>query len=186
MVKLGWNFFSEDAKKFPLEKDCLIREAAMATAAAPVYFDAVDVKFAWGTLESVADGCIYKLNPAMLIYAQAKKLYPHRKLEVYSIGTGHSSAEDLTLASKGRGFWHWMTPALRHIYIGSNEADDSILNKLLNNEKEQNYFRVNVRIDRQHSGLDDVSRENMHYLYHKSLDILKSGMFKDMLERLKT
>lgn len=43
----GIEFFSVDAKKYPAEKDCLMRQVAMATAAAPVYFDSVDVDFAW-------------------------------------------------------------------------------------------------------------------------------------------
>src|SRR5580704_2633695 len=35
----GIEFFSEDAKNFPEDKDCLLREIGLATTAAPIYFE---------------------------------------------------------------------------------------------------------------------------------------------------
>jgi uncharacterized protein len=182
----GVEFLSTDAKQYPNDRDCLMREVAMATSAAPVYFDSVDVNFGWGTLESVADGCLYKLNPALLAYAQAKRLYPNRRIEVYSLGTGQSSAEDLTLELKGRGVWHWMGPVVSHLLVGNTEADDSVMHQMLNKEGERNYFRLNVRIDREHRGLDDISAENVAYLYNRGILVTQSGVFKEAMERLKT
>lgn len=182
--QVGVEFFSEDALKYPQDRDCLMREVALATSAAPVYFDVADVHFKWGSLESVADGCLYKLNPALLGYVHAKKIYPNRTIEVYSLGTGQSSAEDLTLTVKGRGIMHWLSPAVRHVLHGHTEGDDSVLHQMLNNEDQQNYFRLNVRIDRDHNELDDVSKENLSYLYSRAQALTKSKMFLDVMERL--
>lgn len=182
--QVGVEFYSEDALKYPEDRDCLMREVALATSAAPVYFDVADVQFKWGKLEAIADGCLYKLNPAMLGYVHAKKMYPNRTIEVYSLGTGQSSAEDLTMATKGRGIMHWLSPAVRHVLHGHTESDDSALHQMLNNEAQQNYFRLNVRIDREHNELDDISKENISYLYSRAQALTKSTIFQDVMERL--
>lgn len=183
--QVGVEFFSEEAKNFSDDKDCLMREVALATSAAPVYFDSADVNFAWGALEGVADGCLYKINPALLAYMHAKKLYPNRRIEVYSLGTGQSSAEDMTYELKGRGILRWMGPVLRHLMIGSTEADDSVLYQMLNNDGQKNYFRINTRIDRDHSALDDISQENIAYLYDRGVQLIQAGYYREMLARLK-
>lgn len=181
----GVEFFSEDAKKFPKDKDCLLTEVGMATAAAPVYFESVDVNFDWGVLKSVADGGLYKQNPSLLAYLNAKKIANGRKIEIYSLGTGVFTSEELDAQFKGRGLLQWLTRLLGHIQIGGTEADDSVLHRLLNEDGERNYFRINARIAEEHSKMDDTSEENLHYLYQQGVKVTETPLFAEVLRRLK-
>jgi uncharacterized protein len=182
---VGIEFFSPDAKKFPHDMDCLVREVAMATSAAPAYFDCVDVHYEWGILPSVTDGCLYKISPALLPFVRAQNLYRGRTIEVYSLGTGQSTAEDISLRLNNRGIIHWLSPLLRHIWKGSIDADDSILSHMLNRDGRKNYFRLNPRIDFDHSALDDISDENLSYLLMTAALLKKSPQYQEILERLK-
>lgn len=181
----GVEFFSEDAKKYPKDKDCLLTEVGLATAAAPIYFESVDVNYAWGTLKSVADGGIYKQNPALLAYLNAKKINQGRKIEVYSLGTGSYSSEELDAQFKGRGLLQWLTRIMGHLTIGGTEADDTVLHRLLNEDGEENYFRLNVHLSADHSKMDDSSEENLKYLYDQAMLSTQTPMFIEMVKRLK-
>lgn len=180
----GIEFFSEDAKAFSLDKDCLIKDVAMATAAAPAYFDSVDIEFPWGTLRHIADGGLYKHNPALLAYVTATKMFPGRPIEIYSLGTGRVSAETLNAELKGRGLLQWLMPILKHLQLGGSEVDSSVLEKLLNNNGRQNYFRIDVSVNRQHSRMDKTTPEHLRYLYRKGQDATKTAQYKLMVERL--
>lgn len=182
----GIEFFSEDAKEFPFDKDCMMKDVAMATAAAPAYFDSIDIPFPWGTLRNIADGGLYKHNPALLAYVSAKKMYPNRKIEVYSLGTGRISAESLDSELKGRGLLQWIMPILGHLQLGGSEADSSLLEKLLNTDGEQNYFRIDVKVDQKHSRMDKTSNETLRYLYRKGEQAATTMAFKLMVRRLKS
>jgi patatin-like phospholipase/acyl hydrolase len=182
----GIEFFSEDAKMHPLDKDCLVREVAMATTAAPTFFNIVDVHFPWGTLRSVADGALYKNDPAILAYATARKLHPKRKIEVYSLGTGRAIAEEISAEQKGSGITHWMGPISSHLIKGAHDADQTVLHKLLNADDEEDYFRLNVFIDHKHRHLDDTRGKNLVYLYQKGLEATMTPMYQRMIERLRT
>lgn len=182
---VGIEFFSLDAQKFPEEMDCLAREVGLATAAAPCYFDSVDIHYDWGVLPSVADGCLYKISPAMLPFIRAQKLYPGKTIEIYSLGTGQSIAENINLNLKNRGIIHWLNPLLKHIWLASINADDSILSKMLNNDEHKNYFRINPRIDIKHSALDDISDDNLAYLLMIAASLKNSLPYKEMLNKLK-
>jgi hypothetical protein len=180
----GVEFFSEDARNYP-DKDCLMREVALASAAAPTFFEAVDVLFPWGKMNAVVDGGLYKLSPALLGYIAAKKLYPDREIEIYSLGTGTIAAEEGHEDLKGRGLLHWFRPFLRHLTNGGVNADESVLHKLLNEEGEERCFRLNVQIDPNHSALDDSSSSNLLYLHGQGLKATRSTAYKAMLENLR-
>jgi patatin-like phospholipase/acyl hydrolase len=180
----GVEFFSEDAKDHPEDKDCLMYQVGMATSAAPIYFESVDIDFAWGKLLSVADGALYKHNPALLAYTNAKTMYPDRKVELYSIGTGQASAEDVSRELKGRGLISWLSPIVKHIVIGGSDADQAVLHRLLNIDGQNNYFRLDVRIGRGHKRMDDTSEWNIDYLLEKGNEAIKSSMYSEMIERL--
>lgn len=181
----GVEFFSEDARRHPKDKDCLLLEVGLATAAAPIYFESVDVHFPWGNLSSVADGGIYKQNPALLAYLKARKISQGRKIEVFSLGTGVYSSEEIGSQYKGRGLLQWVTRLLGHLTIGGTEADDAVLHRLLNEDGEKNYFRLNVRLNATNGRMDDTSSENMSYLHEQAVLATETQMYKEMITRLK-
>ncbi len=181
----GVQFFSEDARAFPLDKDCFMRDVAVATTAAPLYFDLADIEFPWGTLSSIADGGLYRNNPALLAYINAKKMYPDREIEVYSLGAGKIGAEEIGRQLKGRGLLHWISPIIGHLQIADMEGDNDILHHLLNSDDQRRFFRLNIKISRKYRSMDDVSSKNFAYLIKRGNEAIKSPIFKSMIERLK-
>lgn len=135
---------------------------------------------------AVVDGSLYAHNPALIAYINARKLFPEKVIEVYSLGTGLLSPEQLNAELKGRGLLHWLFPILGHIQIGGTEADSTILHKLLNEEGEQNFFRLNVTIEKPHTTIDDTSPENLLYLHERAKSATKTETFTTMLKRLKS
>jgi hypothetical protein len=182
----GVQFFSEDAKAFPNDKDCLMHEVGLATSAAPIYFDPIDIQFPWGKLGSVVDGGLYTNNPSMLAYVTAKKHYPKHTIEIYSLGTGQTYVEEHNQHLKGRGLLQWISYIIDHLQIGNTDAGDAALHQLLNEKGERNYFRLNVRISQSHSSMDNISEENITYLYGKGIEAINTTTFKDMITRLKS
>lgn len=180
----GIEFSSKEAHDFPTEKDCLMREVGLATAAAPVFFDLADVNYSWGTIKSVADGALYSSNPALLAYVNAKRLYPNRQIEVVSLGTGNFSAEDLGAQLKGRGALHWLSPMFRHVIIGDMEANDTILHKLLNEDGHQDFYRLNISVSREHRSIDDSSEYNLNYLVERGEAATNTTIFKEIIKAL--
>lgn len=181
----GIQFSSVDAREFPEDKDCFMRDVALATTAAPVYFDLADIEFPWGTLRAVADGGLYRNNPALLAYIDTKRMYPDRDIEVYSLGAGKISAEEIGIQLKGRGLLHWISPIISHIQIGDMEGDNDMLHKLLNNSGEQRYFRLNIDISRHFRRMDDVSAKNFAYLIKRGNDAIHTPIFLSMIKQLK-
>jgi len=182
----GIEFSSVEAKTYPADKDCLMRQIGMATAAAPVYFDAVDIDFNWGTMRAVTDGSLYAHNPSLIAYVNAKRLFPNKRIEIYSLGTGVITPEDLSSQLKGRGLVHWLAPIIDHIQIGGTDADNAILHRLLNEDGEENFFRLNVQVDKAHNSIDGTTPENLLYLYQQGLKVTKSSAFSEVVKRLKS
>lgn len=181
----GVEFASDEAKEFPLDRDCLIREVARATSAAPTFFDPATVRYPWGSLNNVVDGGLFANNPVVHAYVRAKKLFPGREIEVYSIGTGEITVENLSAELKGRGALRWMSPIIRHIQIGNSASDNDILYKLLNEGSKQNFFKLNISLNNEHKYMDDTSYNNLNYLTNKANILSKTNVFHNMLERLK-
>ncbi len=181
----GVEFSSHDAKQFPSERDCLMGDVGTATSAAPVFFESVDVTFPWGTLSAVVDGALYKHNPVLVAYINAKKLYPGKEIEVYSLGTGRLTTEETSEQLKGRGLLQWLSPILHHLQIASSDADNSFLHKLLNEDGEKNFFRLDVEIDEDHRSMDDTSWENIEYLRDRGVSATFTPQFAEMIDRLR-
>lgn len=182
--RTGIEFSSDEALAFPNDMDCLMREVARATAAAPTFFDSAQINFPWGKINHVVDGGLFANNPALHAYFRAKKLFPNRKIEVYSLGTGDIMVEELEEELGSRGIIGWASPIFRHMLIGSSESDNDILYKILN-DKQENFFRINIRIGEDHRRLDDISTENLNYLIDKGYKITQMPIYKRILHRIK-
>lgn len=181
----GIEFSSYEAKDYPQDKDCFMKDVALATTAAPVFFDSVDIDYPWGKLHDVVDGGLYSNNPALLAYINAKKLFPDDKIEIYSFGAGIMNAEDLGTELKGRGIMQWISPLIRHLILGDSESNNTVLHKLLNEDNNEGFFRLNIYLENEHREMDDIREENIDYLYNKGIELSESENFKDMIARLK-
>lgn len=179
----GMGFFSLDARDFP-NKDCLMREAALATAAAPTFFPLASVHYSDTCLDYVADGALFKSNPAMLAYMKAKELYKNRPIDIYSIGTG--KAEINFSRQKNGGLLQWMSSIVEHLQNSDCANDNNVLHDLINKngEQEQGFYRLDIPLDRNHRAIDDASIENMRYLVKLGKTMAQDPVFKQMTARL--
>jgi patatin-like phospholipase/acyl hydrolase len=182
--EIGVEFSSEQARLFSDTIDCRMCDLALATSAAPIFFDTPCLELSCICLNAVMDGGIYKNNPALLAYLNAKEIYPNRTIEVYSFGTGRIHAENNEKVLNGRGLWHWLPPLIFHKQIGDIEGDNVVLDRILNQSEQRNFFRLDVRIDRAHRRMDNILPENIQYLYEKGQEAVQSDTYKLMVQRL--
>lgn len=180
----GVAFYSEEARLFA-DKECLMREVALATSAAPTYFPTVDVQFSWGKLEHLADGALYKPNPSMLAYLAAQERYPGRDIELFSLGSGKTKVEKPCNQLRFGGLVHWAAPIVQHLQSSETESDNEALHRLLNQTNKKRYFRLNVHLSTDHKSMDDVSPANILALLKAGKEALNNPLYVQMLERLK-
>lgn len=182
----GVEFSSLDAQAHRDDKDCLMKDVALATTAAPLFFDLADVHYSWGRLEDIADGGLYRNNPSLVAYANAYNHFPNRDIEVYAIGAGKIPAEELNKQLKGRGIIQWLSPIIRHVRVSDSETDNDILHKLLNHDGKEGFFRINVALSRKHRSMDNVSASHLSYLIERGKAATQTPMFRRMIEQLKS
>ena len=95
------------------------------------------------------------------------------------------SAEELSAQLKGRGIFEWISPIIQHLQIGDSDGDCAMLHKILNEEGQENFMRLNIKVSRDHKSLDDASAQNVAYLYQRGIAATESQVYKTMIERLK-
>lgn len=180
----GVEFFSHEAR-MNNEEDCLMREVAQATSAAPTYFPLASVKYASKILTHIADGALYKPNPAMLAYVAAKKMYPNTPIEIYSIGSGTGISDTNCSVLKFGGLLQWVSPIMHHIQRCDCATDNEILRQLINTDDEQRFFRLDITLNARSRALDDASRKNMRQLLRKGEEATSDPAFRQIIEKLK-
>lgn len=180
----GVLFFSEKARQDPLVWDFPAWLVARATSAAPTYYEplAVEVPKGTGHMGNLTDGGLYRNNPALLAYLEAKELYPDREIEVYSLGTGR--LEKPIPEERGRGMLSWIAPVIHHMFVGVSQGDSDALHRLLNHGPSKHYFRINTRLDTGHEQLDDTTKWNMDYLNKKARSVVQTTQFRSMVAHL--
>jgi patatin-like phospholipase/acyl hydrolase len=154
-------------------------DAALSTAAAPVYFPPYNhPTFGW-----CADGGIFANNPAPLAIARAIQAAspPLGSIALLSIGTGFTNASlPVTASSRlcfGLKYWVWFetsppTPAfaiLNAMFDGVSESNDYICRQLLGD----NYGRVNPVLP-EPVPLDGYSQHDLDILQNAATNYFNS------------
>jgi len=89
---------------YPGTTHATILQAAMATSAAPSYFDPVylqiENEFGKRVKHKLVDGGLNANDPVLIAYCEAQVLWPTRKIFVFSLGTGQVDV-DITTAPEG-------------------------------------------------------------------------------------
>jgi predicted acylesterase/phospholipase RssA len=100
-------------------EDYLMRDVAVATAAAPTYFPPVRL----GT-KTVIDGGIVANNPACLAYAEAKQLWPDEEILLVSLGTGRLTPPIFGHKAAQWGAISWTRPLIDCVFDGTAKATE--------------------------------------------------------------
>ncbi|MCY3551752.1 MAG: CBASS cGAMP-activated phospholipase [Candidatus Poribacteria bacterium] len=125
----------------PTSKEVCLREAILASCAAPTFFAPKSVDDLL-----LADGCLWANNPSTIAATEALSVFRKeaRKIRMLSIGTGHST--NMYRQRRGWGFITGWGGAKLTSYVMTLQAQASAhIAKLL---LKGNYLRINPEIDR--------------------------------------
>lgn len=134
------NYGSRDSEIAPTDKEVCLRDAILASCAAPTFFAP---KFLKSHL--LADGGLWANNPALIAFTEAHSAFGKEvpQLRMLSIGTGHSV--NMYRNRRGWGFLTGWGGAKLTSYVMTLQSQASAdMAKLL---LKQNYLRVNPAID---------------------------------------
>ena len=162
-------------------------KAAMATAAAPVYFDPysseyVDLKGLTIPFKNKVDGGVFANNPTLIAIVEAEHaFYQERKnLSILSIGTGYQKFSDASDRKKW-GISYWINFRKKRIIdlfmqAQSQQVENlvSVMHKGIDKEKiakpNFTYHRVDVQLDQTlNIEMDDTDNEKLKALAQKAI-----------------
>lgn len=134
-------------------------EVALATSAAPTYFDSIEIQDERGDERLFSDGGTYANNPTLEAIQRVDQLYPGCDIFVISLGTGTTPLGSLGhLRSAGKVEWVANIAGLlmnnaegRH-----QQALDSLVKSMISQGRNVEVCRINPIIDSSISGLDDA------------------------------
>ena len=180
-LEMGVPYFfkSSDAKKDPT-KNFLLRQAVMATTAAPTYFKPYVIESSDLTLLKhlvFVDGGVVANNPAMCAYVEAKSMFPDaEEYMLVSIGTGNFAAKQLYEDSKRWGAAQWVNPLLKILLTGAIDTVDHQLKVLHATpaDKLNHYYRFQLPITGGEGALDDASETGLH-----KLELMAENLIRD-------
>jgi len=149
-------FFKSARARTDTARDHLLRDAARATAAAPTYFEPLQLD---GT--SLIDGGVFAVNPAMCGLAEALRDGAElgRSL-VVSLGTGTLTRRIRHEAASAWGLVEWARPLLDVVFDGASDVVDYQLDQLLGDR----HLRFQTELTRASDDLDDARPENLQAL----------------------
>lgn len=145
------------------EPDPLMREAALATAAAPTYFPPAVVSGC-----ALIDGGVYAANPAMCAYAEARAHHGEPSV-LLSLGTGRATKPLDRDDVDGWGRLEWARPIVDVILDGGDDTVDYQLRQVMPGE---GYRRLQIDLRDASGALDDASADNLRALRREGQRLL--------------
>ncbi len=147
------------------DDDLAMRDAARATAAAPTYFEALELRVG-GRDRSLIDGGVFAINPAMLAYAEVARTHPGAEVLLLSIGTGQLTRSLPFEQVSGWGLLEWARPIIDVVFDGVADTIDLELEALLGPGPGR-YWRLQTTLTEASDDLDDASPDNLRALRRK-------------------
>ncbi len=134
------NYGSRDSESVPTDKEVSLRDAILASCAAPTFFAPKSMDNAL-----LADGGLWANNPSTIAFTEALSAFEKdtREIRILSVGTGHSV--NMYRNRRGWGFLTGWGGAKLTSYVMTlqSQASADIGQRLL----KQNYLRINAEID---------------------------------------
>jgi len=180
--RIPWIFKSVHAKNSKKKNyDFSLVDVALATSAAPTYFEPHKVTYKTNDYLSFIDGGVYANNPAMCAYVEAKSYYKKadKDIQILSLGTGQLTRRLHYDDLKDLGLVGWAQPILSCVFDGVSDTVDYQLSKILN---KNNYFRFQAELKEGNDDMDDSSNTNLRVLQLVAEDIIHSN--KNEIERM--
>lgn len=189
----GPYFFKQHRTSGPDGQDFAVRDVARATAAAPTYFEPVEVASTRGPLGACVDGGLFANNPTMCAYAEAQEAFGHgaADMAVLSLGTGTSRTSYTHDDIKDWGVVSWIKPMLDMMLVGSDRTVDHHMGQVFAtlgaDAADAQYLRIQADLSEEppeRARMDDVTPENLARLVAIGQDVAEAH--RPALERFLT
>ena len=165
---------------YPTHSRVKMQEAALATSAAPTYFQPVQLQIG-NKKPTLIDGGVFINSPAVSAYAEAKNLFPEEDIFVLSLGTGTFTKPFEYKEAKDWGKLEWFFPFLDCLFDGMLDAADYQMDTFLG---KSNYFRLTGDLSDDNDKMNDVEADNIASLEAVAKGIIESNNFGKCLNRL--
>lgn len=171
----------------PADNDFYLRDAMLATSAAPAYFEPHVLHNMAGERFALIDGGVFANNPAKCAHDEATSIFGHQcKALMLSLGTGEHTRPIMARQAANWGMVQWLPRVLGTVFNGVSKSVDHHLNR----NPEVHYLRIQKQLRRDHpdeigpsDDFDDASPDNIARLEKFGHQMLKDH--KDELDRLK-
>jgi uncharacterized protein len=172
-----------------------MKQAAMATSAAPTYFEPYQIKIKnLNKSYTLVDGGLISNNPSSfatteIIYDFVNKTKGKYKLDmnellVVSLGTGSLQKPYSFTQTKQWGMLQWVRPVIDISMDGNSASIDSQMSQLFSQitDKDRHYYRFNPPLDEKNEAMDDASTSNISSLSNLANKTIEDN--KDDLDQL--
>ena len=167
---------------YPKYRSLRMADAARATAAAPTYFEPIELDIG-DTTHVLVDGGIFVNTPTVSAYAEAKSVYPDETdFFLLSLGTGSFTRPFLYNQAQQWGKLEWVSPLIDCIFDGQQDAANYHMRCLL---EPKNYHRFTPELDDDTDEMDNIHPKNLERLHKKASEITNSNDFGKFVDRLK-
>jgi uncharacterized protein len=165
MTEPGPYFFkTRKARENPGQEDFPLSIVARATAAAPTYFEPLEVNEV-----ALVDGGVFAGNPAMSAFAEVLRFQPTAEVLLLSLGTGQRTRKRTFDQIKDWGLVEWAKPILDVVFDGMSDVVDYQLEHALADGR---YWRLQTELDLASDDLDDASEGNLELLRRHGEDLI--------------
>ena len=156
--RFAFFFRSARARRDPTY-DFPLTQVARATAAAPTYFEPVEVTDVGGARTyPLIDGGVYAVNPSMCAYADVVRSgRPDELALMLSLGTGAHTRAYTYDEARGWGQLEWARPLLDVVFDGVADTIEFEAGTLMG----ERYMRLQDELSLASDDLDDASAENL-------------------------
>jgi uncharacterized protein len=161
-------FFRSERAKEDDDRDFLMREVALATSAAPTYFEPARVG---EPPMALVDGGVFANNPGMCAYVDRYTPGELGDVTMVSLGTGQLTRPLRYDDAKDWGLLSWGLRVLDVVFDGVSDTVDHQLKTLLGT----GYLRLQTELDLANDDMDDAGRENIEYLEREAQQLIDAS-----------
>ena len=144
-------------------KNFRVRDACLATTAAPTYFPAATIEDLAGEERHFVDGGVCSNDPMLPAFVEADKEFPGRPVLMVSLGTGNLTDPLGIHGARRWGALRWATQILDVLMDGQSGMSENCLDHLVKSRERPGsaYFRLQPDIPPGLGRLDDTSAGNV-------------------------
>ncbi|MEG2441025.1 MAG: CBASS cGAMP-activated phospholipase [Acetivibrio sp.] len=178
------HFFDSFSAQKKKNKNYYVKEAVLASSAAPTFFPPVMVTSMSGEKKCMIDGGICANNPAMCAFTEIMKLSTFHSIQdvhILSIGNAGNEYEYSCKNAKNWGIIGWSIPVVHTVMNAGKQVTDYELKMLYDTMKNSgNYIRIEKKYQKQVElpAMDDSSQEALEILTRIGNEMMKENDIK--------